>query len=161
MAALLAFWLAFVSVGVIVEDFLNSGRKTILNAIPNPNGGEGVNLTYSDADATVDDMTRLRLLVTADTVEEDAVRHMLLMFKVGWNLKNYVPCDDPSVHAWIHSTTGIRYAANADGTPILRDVPPTFEGMRTISLKLLVKIMQAIQADMAPKATTPETFVAG
>ena len=125
-----------VSVSMLLEALSDFNRKSI-KAIVTGKDGSTLDITYSSEKATVEDMANLRVLVTTDTPEEDAIRHMLVLFGTTWNLQT------------------------KDEGGNLVDVEPTFEGMKKVSMKALTMIAKAIQDDMAPKATTPEISDAG
>ena len=148
---------------MVIQELIANGRRSLNDVVANPNGVavQGLNVTYSDQDVTVDDMATLRELTATTTHEEDAVRHMLLLFKIDWNLETYTPylgdTDQREVGPfWTDERTGVKYCANDKGEPIKKRVEPTYEGMASVSLKILAKIMEAVQADIAPKAETSE-----
>ena len=143
---------------MVIQELIANGRRELLDVVPNPNGnvGEGLNVSYSDQDVTVDDMVKLRQLTETKTHEEDAVRHMLLLFKTDWNMETYTPYEGTQGPFWTDDRTGVKYVADDKGNPIKSKVEPTFEGMKGISVKILMKVLQAIQDDINPKLTKSE-----
>lgn len=128
MAALFVFGLP-VWVPMFLEELIDLKRKSIKALATAPNG-DTFDITYSAEKATVDDMARLRTLVTTETPEEDAVRHMIVLFGVTWNLQT----------------------KDAEGNTV--DIPVTFDGMKNVSMVVLGLVVKAIQNDMNPKATS-------